>query len=55
VENKLIVRGDPRDVALLRACYGMLFPDCRIQVLEKRVISFEEDAPAEKKTSAASG
>ena len=45
MDKIVILASNPEDVALLRACYEMLFPECELQIIPK---SFESmhDAPA---------
>jgi hypothetical protein len=33
--KKIVVTGDPKDIALLRACYSMLYPDVQIETAEE--------------------
>jgi len=42
MEKIVILANNPEDVELLRACYGMLFPECELQLIPKPIQSMEE-------------
>jgi len=45
MDKIVILANKPEDVALLRACYEMLFPECELQIIPKSFDSMH-DAPA---------
>ncbi len=53
VEKVAIIKGDFEDVAILRACIRMLFPECEVQILPRRhegfgdALSYTEPARVE--------
>ena len=53
VEKVAIIEGDSEDVAVLRACIRMLFPECEVQILPRRhegfgdALSYTEPARVE--------
>ncbi|MDB4444102.1 hypothetical protein N9174_02040 [bacterium] len=42
MDKIVILANNPEDVELLRACYGMLFPECELQIIPKPIQSMEE-------------
>ena len=45
MDKIVILASNPEDIKLLRACYGMLFPECELQIIPKPIQSMD-DAPA---------
>ena len=42
MDKIVILANNPEDVELLRACYGMLFPECEFQIIPKPFESMDD-------------